>query len=254
MPTPDAEVQRAINRSVRQAGELFRALRLDLMERLRGATGFEASRLGDLLRALDSGIERWQSGFVEVLSQGQEALAEIGQALVRRALTALGIEVTIPDLTAPLLQALATTRLGLVTNIGEDLRRALAREIQLGVLGVIPPTEAMGRIRDLLDSQGANTYPARAEAIVRTEVGRAQSQATQQQLEIATGQGARVQKQWLHSGNRNPRSDHLAASGQVRAVREPFVIGGARLLYPRDPSAPASATVNCRCVVVPYIG
>lgn len=53
--------------------------------------------------------------------------------------------------------------------------------------------------------------------------------------------------QWIHTGiAKEPRREHMALSGQVRAVGEEFLPG---LKYPGDPDAPASQTINCHCYV-----
>ena len=46
------------------------------------------------------------------------------------------------------------------------------------------------------------------------------------------------------------RPSHAAASGQVRKINKPFLVGGALLRFPGDPNAPVREIVNCRCVCV----
>ena len=238
---------------VRATLALLETLRTDLVQRLSTATGFEVSRLNELLSALDAGILRFRTDYAALLEDGQRALIGLGTDLVTDAVAQVGLAVVAPDVTQSLLTTLSSTRLELVTRISANLQTELAREIQLGVLGVKPPFEVIQEVQRLLDTGDAATYASRAETITRTEIGRAQSQATQAQLEVAEQQGVKVQKEWRHSGNRNPRSAHVAASGQRKPVREPFQVGGVSLMYPRDPAAPPSATVNCRCIATPYI-
>jgi hypothetical protein len=247
-------IEAAVQAQVRATTRLLATLREDVVRRLSAAQGFEASRLNELLGALDEGVVRFRADYAALLEDGQRTLATMGAGLVDSAVTTAGLIVLAPDVTQPLLNALGSTRLELVTRISTNLQADLAREIQLGVLGVKPPFEVIQQVQALLDTAGATSYAARAETITRTEVGRAQSQATQEHLEIAERQGVKVQKEWRHSGlARNARSAHVTATGQRVPVREPFLVGGVALRYPRDPAAPPGATVNCRCVAVPYI-
>ena len=233
---------------------LIGRLRSDLLQRLAGVEGFEATRLGELLAAVDAGVERFRQDYGTLLEQGKEALTILGGEVVTDAVMQSGVDILVPDLTTTLLQALPNVTAELVQRVSSNLQQELAREIQLGVLGVKAPFEVIQAIDRILDAQGAKGYAARAETITRTEIGRAQSEATQAHLENAGRQGVPVKKQWLHSGNRNPRSAHVAASGQIRPVNEPFLINGVQLRYPRDAAAPPGETVNCRCVAVPYFG
>jgi len=36
-------------------------------------------------------------------------------------------------------------------------------------------------------------------------------------------------------------------------MNEPFLVGGASLMYPGDPNGPASEIINCRCVARPVV-
>ena len=62
-------------------------------------------------------------------------------------------------------------------------------------------------------------------------------------------------KSWLHSrgaGVRRPA--HVAAERQYAAdpipIAEPFLVNGARLMYPRDTAGPPAETINCQCLQI----
>jgi hypothetical protein len=38
-------------------------------------------------------------------------------------------------------------------------------------------------------------------------------------------------------------------SGTQIPVSQAFIVGGAAMMYPGDPSAPLDETANCRCVI-----
>lgn len=57
-------------------------------------------------------------------------------------------------------------------------------------------------------------------------------------------------KEWVSTLDPRTRDSHLAANGQVQGMFEPFVVGGALLQFPGDPSGPAEEVINCRCAMV----
>ena len=111
----------------------------------------------------------------------------------------------------------------------------------------------MTAIQRIFQSGGIEGGRGRAMTIVRTELGRAYSTATQQRFEQATSVLPGLKKQWRRSGKVHSRIAHDLADGQIRDVTEPFDVGGVQLRYPRDPKAPPSATVNCGCSSLPYM-
>lgn len=56
-------------------------------------------------------------------------------------------------------------------------------------------------------------------------------------------------KVWVTRGDGKVRQSHIAANGQVRFLGEPFQVGHANLVSPRDPNGPIGETINCRCVM-----
>lgn len=55
---------------------------------------------------------------------------------------------------------------------------------------------------------------------------------------------------WMTMRDMRVRDTHRAVDGDTRPVDEPFIVGGNRMMYPHDPSAPIEETANCRCVVL----
>lgn len=93
----------------------------------------------------------------------------------------------------------------------------------------------------------------RARRVAQTEVLRIESYS---QLEYMQQDPAVEQKEWWHTGaiKNRPRENHVAISGQVVDVDEPFeLIGADGMIYhpmcPRDTCLPASETVNCHCLM-----
>ena len=62
-----------------------------------------------------------------------------------------------------------------------------------------------------------------------------------------------LKKQWRRSGKLRSRIAHDAVDGQIRETGKPFSVGGASLMYPRDPAGPAAETINCGCQSLPWM-
>ena len=58
-----------------------------------------------------------------------------------------------------------------------------------------------------------------------------------------------VAKFWINTKDKRTRTSHLLMSKEPIAINQPFMVGGIAMMYPGDPSAPASEVVNCRCVM-----
>ena len=92
----------------------------------------------------------------------------------------------------------------------------------------------------------------RAEAILRTEMGRLASMANQMTLTQVNRTNPGMQKQWSAILDARTRPEHVAAHGQIVGANDKFSVGGEQLEYPRDPRGDPSNTVNCRCVALPW--
>ncbi|HEU4903171.1 MAG TPA: phage minor head protein [Flavisolibacter sp.] len=108
----------------------------------------------------------------------------------------------------------------------------------------------------LIQEKAGELNKARAEAIARTEVGRA---ATEGKMQGAKALGVELEKVWVsardsrtrHNPTKDPKKgDHWVLNGQRRALDEPFSNGVHQLMQPGDATAPPGETINCRCTVV----
>ena len=68
-------------------------------------------------------------------------------------------------------------------------------------------------------------------------------------LNAASQSGVEFDKVWVSHMDRRTRDTHYVADGQRAGVDGTFLVGGAHLAYPGDPSAPAGERRNCRCRV-----
>lgn len=70
------------------------------------------------------------------------------------------------------------------------------------------------------------------------------------QFETLRNQGYKY-KQWHTIMDGRERATHAIANGQIVPIDQPFVIGGYRMMFPRDTryGAPVREIINCRCSI-----
>lgn len=111
------------------------------------------------------------------------------------------------------------------------------------------------QIDGMVDRYRDNWVGFRAETIARTESLRVAHQGGREAMQQAVDDGHveadSIVREWHHTaGGRHPRPEHAEMNGQTRGLDEPFESGsGAELMYPGDPDADPSETLNCRCAV-----
>ena len=98
-----------------------------------------------------------------------------------------------------------------------------------------------------------NRYSAfQAERLVRTEATSAANFATLKSANTIFP-AADMMKEWIASFDDRTRSTHAeAGASEPVPQNEPFMVGGALMMYPGDPSGPASEVINCRCSIAPF--
>jgi uncharacterized protein with gpF-like domain len=150
--------------------------------------------------------------------------------------------------------------------LSDALRADVDATLQRAALGSLSVQEAIDQVgRTLSDAGPFRSIAARAETIVRTEVLRIQSIATQARMKAQSQAvekaGWNLFKSWLTAGDVRVREAHIQAGKDYSEDGNPgpisvdasFVVDGEELLYPRDPSASASNSCNCRCVSRPVL-
>jgi hypothetical protein len=90
-----------------------------------------------------------------------------------------------------------------------------------------------------------STASTAARRLARTEATSAYGHAS---LRAAVAFGHSTKK-WHASADSHTRPTHRAVSGTEIPVSQTFIVGGAAMMYPGDPSAPFDETANCRCVI-----
>ena len=251
--------------TVRQATALLTELKRTLQDKLLSATDFEAAHLRRLLDETNTELEKYEAALAALVGTGTRQAVNTGLDAVIAPLVAAGYEVTV----SPVVQARVNTLIDfsaeLVRNISDEVRKVINTQIRLGVLGSKTPFEIMKELTRLLGYQKGvlvDGVGIRAEMIVRTEMTRVYNlSAYSQQLFTNDTLPGGVLKAWRATGDRRTRQNHLEAAARYNAepipVNQPFIVGGAELMFPGDPSGPAKETINCRCktrTILPAIG
>lgn len=259
----DKKFRAARREAVRQRPRIQR----DTFREIQSLLGASLERIRATLAAQPSDFQQWslpqleqqiQAVMKEFGDRGSQAAAEgtrraweTGQQLVDEPLKAGGVRISglIQELDTRQLLAMRHFMTDRIKNIGAVAVNRINSELGLVVIGNQSPGEAITSITRLLREQSRD----RALTIVRTEIGRVFSAAGQQRQLQAANVVPGLKKQWRRSGKVHSRAAHDAADGQIREVDEPFNVGGFELMYPRDPKAPASQTINCGCESLPHM-
>jgi Phage Mu protein F like protein len=229
--------------------QLLQAALVDIEAKLGGdISEFERNRLPALRLELQTVLGVFQRASTDELKRGVLTVWNLGQDLVNvPLLNAIGVRM------APLvsLQTVVATQVFLtekITDITQGIKRVVDAELGLIATGVRNQASAIDTIANAMGAQRD-----RALTIVRTEVGRVYSTATQMSMEQAVDQGVEMQKEWRKSNKRHPRASHNAANVQTVDVDESFWVGGEAMRFPRDPKASAKNTINCGCTLLPAL-
>lgn len=160
------------------------------------------------------------------------------------------IRIAIED-AQPVFSKIAYQNLGNNQVARRRLQNSLAEALALGE----GQDKILRRIRRIAAME---MYQARR--IAQTECTRVRSQARYEAGQEASRKGVGVYYEWS-TRMRNSRETHVQLDGQKRMQGEAFETikqtksgnSTVRLLYPGDPSAPASEVINCFCVLIPHV-
>ena len=254
-------------REIDRAGEIAVADMLRRLEELRQelrdhVAGYDLNNIGQMRQAqaqAEADIGRFQ---IDATRELQADLAEgwvRGQEAVTSPLKTM-FSVSGGGISNETLTIAQNFSADLIQGISSEIRTKINSILRQTVLGGFTMREALAEIGSTIDRGAFKSVAARAEAIVRTEVLRIHSQATQLQMENqnkSLPEGYELLKGWLATHDARVRPAHLAAEFRYQdnpiAVDEPFIVDGEELMYPRDETGSPENTINCRCVSVPVI-
>lgn len=256
-----ADIDRAVAAFVREtatvtvaAGEgiaelVSRAVKAPFTFESTAPTAVEMLR-ADGLRLVRGITDEQRAAFTEAIASGMER-GDNPRVTARALRGSLG-------LTQRQQQAVANYRRALEQGSQNALDRALRdrrfdRTVERAVAGDTPLTSP--QIDRMVDRYRERYIAYRAEVVARTEALRAVHGAAEETYRQALVRGDldphEIQRKWLAARDRRTRDSHRAMDGQLRPIGEAFRSGdGYALRHPGDPNAPASETVQCRCMVV----
>lgn len=133
-------------------------------------------------------------------------------------------------------------RAGQIKEITENARGEVRRLVREAIESGLPERELQEKLTEQL-SHAIDNLQSRSQAISRTEVHAAHSEARYRAMEDAQP----VAKRWIAAGDARDSHVHNAARGVI--AWEDTYSGGLR--YPLD-DGPAAEVVNCRCALMPY--
>jgi hypothetical protein len=260
----DAAFRRALNEILKRRTSVQRGTRDEIVRSLKLAlervkttlaaapSDYQAWSLPQLERQIRQVLAEFQTAASQTLGSAASTSWEAGIALVDAPLAAGGLNVAavLPQIDTRSLAAMRTFMVDRIKDISETAGRKITSELGLVVIGAQSPSDAIAKITSQLTTGGR----ARATTIVRNELGRAFSTAAHERKQLAVEIIPGMKKQWRRSGKIHSRLNHDAIDGQIQEVDKPFVLGnGVRIMYPRDPAAPAAETINCGCESLPYM-
>lgn len=137
----------------------------------------------------------------------------------------------------------------LLNAVGDHMAEKATASLAEGLNEGESVEQLKARLSSLFSSSGSELGPVRSSMIAATEATRAWNAGTLASARALRDEGTAVVKQWRTRGDDKVRKAHREVDGQLQLVDDPFTVGGTAMQYPGDPTAPASLTVNCRCVL-----
>lgn len=132
---------------------------------------------------------------------------------------------------------------------------AINQELGQVVLGVQSPFDAQRKVAAILTDRTSSQL----RGIVGLSLGQAFNTAAFNKLKAQALRDPKIKKMWRRSGKLHARWNHDAIDGTVMDVDKPFILqpGNRKgppieIMYPADPAAPLSETINCGCVLIPW--
>lgn len=263
----DDEKRKAFDKKQKKVIEEFESLSKESLTLLNRLFNEAREQIKFLLRINPSEYNLWLLGELEsqikaVMDQvaaqsatnAQDAIARgwaLGEALSDRPLQAAGLTIAgvapaIDTRQLAALQHVTTRKIAGVTRIMAD---KIDTQLGLVMMGVQPLDMAITVITNILDE----AERSRAIAILRTEISRANSIASDLRKRSAATVLPGMKKQWRKGARKHPRETHVFADGQVQELDNPFMIGSVPMMHPHDPSAPVGEVINCGCMSLPYM-
>lgn len=209
---------------------------------------YQAWYLPQLLAEIEKTLVTMSNQAAGVVSGAADQAWQLGIDTLDKPIAAAGVKLSglMPHLDMAQQLAMRNFMTDRIRDVGSVARGKINSELGMTMIGARPMSDTITRVQEIMGGESRR----RATTIVRTEIGRAYSVAAHERAKQAEDAGAPMDKVWRRSGKLRPRLPHALADGQRVAADQPFHINGHLMMHPHDPTAPASETVNCGCVVL----
>lgn len=140
-------------------------------------------------------------------------------------------------------------------NVPDEVYGLIVVEVERGITEGRSLERVRDDIRVILTASGTDRWPNRAMTVARTETIGAVNAGVFRgaQLEADQRGDPAPFKQWISTEDTRTRPTHVKADKQRTLLSEPFIVGGARLMFPGDPRGPAKEVIQCRCSLLPIV-
>jgi hypothetical protein len=246
--------------AAREQLRLLAEMRRATLRALGEASGFRTFHLSQVLAAIDREIELGKALAQTRASDSTLRAFNLGAGLVDDTIATVRAGPIVTDISPELLRAVLDVTNDQVRSVWSELGTDLKAQVRRTALGITDPNEAIGEVaRALRTARPFTNAYAGAERIIRTEVNRTFSLASQDRLEQSDVRlGGGLRKWWLATEDDRTRPAHAEAGrryGPENAipVDQPFIVDGEELMEPLDPRGSAANVINCRCRSVPSV-
>lgn len=142
-----------------------------------------------------------------------------------------------------------------LSGIPDEVYALIIAQVDRGVRDGLGIPEISELIEQTLTATGSDRWTNRARTVARTETigatnAGAFAGAVRRALDVGDDSATKI---WVSTLDARTRTDHVFADQQQVALLQPFMVGGAALMFPGDPSGPADLVVNCRCTLVDVV-
>lgn len=216
-------------------GQRFEALRDKVAERYTKANEVANAYVNDLTPSIYSLNRNYEAYTIEK-AVGSCDFTLWDESTVRRLL------VEQPDL-MPYYPAKRALKRGIDLAYGKS---QITKHVTSGIIRGLAP----GKIANELMANVTTMNRTNAVRAARTGITAAQNAGRMDSYVAAEKMGIQIKRKWVCTKDARTRLDHGLADGQiVVGTKDPFIVGGYKMMFPGDKSlnAPGHEIYNCRC-------
>ena len=142
-----------------------------------------------------------------------------------------------------------------LVRLPDEVYALIVAELERGLREGESIPDLAARVETVLTATGSERWPHRARTVARTETIAAVNAGVFRSAMLDAEDRGDVApfKVWLATDDTRTRPTHDEADRQRTLLSEPFIVGGAQLVFPGDPTGPANEVINCRCSLLPVV-